>query len=182
MKIRAPWRRACEQWADRLDRFIDILLALMLAAMALAVFYQVLGRYVIGRAPAWSEELARFLLLFMTLLGCVSALRAGSHICVTAVFDSASPRVRHALFWLRDLALGAVLVLTAWQGYGFAELNLTQSSPAFEIPMAVPNASLPISALLMLLQLVLARLSGRPVPVASGEGEPAIRDEERLAS
>lgn len=177
MKDRADWRIACENGAERIDRIIDVLLALMLATMALAVFYQVVGRYVFGRAPAWSEESARFLLLFVTMLGGVSALRAGGHISVTMLFDSASPAWRHRLFWLRDLALAAVLIGATWQGIGFADLNGAQASPAFEIPMAIPYAALPLGAGLMLLQLVLARLSGRPAPVASGEGEPAITDD-----
>jgi hypothetical protein len=33
------------------------------------LFYQVFGRYVIGRAPAWTEEVARMLVLWMTMLG-----------------------------------------------------------------------------------------------------------------
>ncbi len=177
MKDRTGWQLSCERGADRIDRIIDVLLALMLATMALAVFYQVVGRYVIGRAPAWSEEIARFLLLFVTMLGGVSALRPGSHISVTMLFDSASAPWRHRLFWLRDLALGAVLIGATWQGIAFAELNATQASPAFEIPMAIPYVALPLGAGLMLAQLVLARLSGRPAPVASGEGEPAITDE-----
>lgn len=174
---RTPRQQALERWADRIDRLVDALLAVMLAAMALAVFYQVVGRYVLGRAPAWSEELARFLLLFVTMLGCASALRPGAHISVTMLFDSASPAWRHRLFWLRDLALAVVLGVVTWQGLGFAELNGTQASPAFEIPMAYPYLALPLGAGLMLVQLVLARLSGRPAPVASGEGEPAITDD-----
>ena len=110
MSDRADWRIACERAADRIDRVIDVLLGVMLATMALAVFYQVVGRYVIGRAPAWSEELARFLLLFVTMVGGVSALRAGGHISVTMLFDSASAAWRHRLFWLRDFALAAVLI------------------------------------------------------------------------
>ena len=168
---------AAGRWATRLERGIDVLLALMLAAMTITVFYQVFGRYVIGRAPTWSEELARFLLLAVTMLGTVSALRSGSHISVTVLFDSASPRTRHLLFWARDIALAAVLILLTWQGIAFAELNAPQASTAFEISMAWPYSLLPLAAALMLLQLVLARLSGRPAPVSSGEGDTMIVDE-----
>jgi TRAP-type C4-dicarboxylate transport system permease small subunit len=168
--------RWAANWAGRIERTIDVLIALMLGVMTLTVFYQVFGRYVIGRAPAWSEELARFLLLFVVLLGTVSALRSGSHISVTMLFDGASAGTKHVLFWLRDLALGAVLAMVAWQGALFAQINGAQASPAFEIPMAVPYASLPLAAALMLVQLVLSRLAGRPVPVSSGEGDTMITD------
>lgn len=167
------WAATLAGW---IERAIDFLIALLLAVMTVTVFYQVFGRYVLGRAPAWSEELARFLLLFVVLLGTVSALRSGSHISVTMLFDGASAGTKHVLFWLRDLALGTVLALVAWQGALFADINGTQASPAFEIPMAIPYASLPLAATLMLAQLVLARLGGRPVPVSSGEGDTMITD------
>jgi TRAP-type transport system small permease protein len=162
-------RQFAARWASRLEVALDFLLGLMVAVMALAVFYQVFGRYVIGRAPAWSEELARFLLLWLVLLGAAAALRSGGHISVTALFDDASAARRRVLFCLRDLLLGAILLLLAWQGYLFAALNGIQASPVFEIPMAVPYAALPISALLTFVQLLLARLSGQPAAVSTGE-------------
>ncbi len=160
-----------QHWARRIERTLDVLLGLMVAAMVCAVFYQVFGRYVLGRAPAWSEELARFLLLYLVLVGAASALRSGSHISVTMLFDDASEGRRRVLFWLRDLVLGAVLVLMVWQGIGFALLNDGQGSPAFEIPMSWPYAALPLGAALMLVQLVLSRLAGEPVPVSSSDGD-----------
>lgn len=168
----APGARAeplAAAWARRLEHGLDIALGAMVAVMVLAVFYQVFGRYVIGRAPAWSEELARFLLLWLVLLGAAAALRTGGHISVTALYDDAPPARRAGLLWLRDLVLAAILVLVAWQGWLFAELNATQASPAFEIPMSVPYAALPVGAALTLVQLVLARLAGQPAAVSTGE-------------
>lgn len=151
---------AAARWAARIEQWLDALLGLMVAVMVLAVFYQVFGRYVIGRAPAWSEELARFLLLYMVLLGSAAALREDGHIAVTALYDNASAARRRRLGAVRDLLLALILAGVAWQGWLFAELNATQASPAFEIPMAVPYAALPLSAVLMLLQLLLTRLAG----------------------
>ena len=48
-------------WAVRIEKTLDILLGLMLLALALSLFYQVFGRYVIGKAPGWTEEVARML-------------------------------------------------------------------------------------------------------------------------
>jgi TRAP-type C4-dicarboxylate transport system permease small subunit len=127
----------CERGAARIDRIIDVLLALMLATMALAVFYRWSGATSSVGRPRGPRN--SFLLLFVTMLGGVSAL-----LSVTMLFDSASGR--HRLFWLRDIALGAVLIGATWQGIAFAELNATQASPAFEIPMAIPYVALPLPA------------------------------------
>ena len=52
-------------WAVRIEKVLDTLLGLMLLAVAATLFYQVFGRYVVGRAPAWTEEVARMLVAWM---------------------------------------------------------------------------------------------------------------------
>jgi TRAP-type C4-dicarboxylate transport system permease small subunit len=105
------------------------------------------------------------------LIAASVVLLMGAAACLLPVAN----RVRVA-FGLVSQTLATVLVLMAWQGALFAQINGAQSSPAFEIPMAIPYASLPLCAVLMLVQLVLARLSGTPAPVSSGEGDTMISD------
>ena len=66
----------------RIERLLDVVLGLMLLTLALALFYQVFGRYVIGRAPAWTEEVARMLVAWMAMLGTGACLRNGGHVAV----------------------------------------------------------------------------------------------------
>ena len=61
----------------RLEKLLDTVLGLMLLVVALVLFYQVFGRYVIGRAPGWTEEVARMLVAWMAMLGAAACLRGG---------------------------------------------------------------------------------------------------------
>jgi TRAP-type C4-dicarboxylate transport system permease small subunit len=129
----------------------------------------VFGRYVLSRAPSWSEELARYLMVWLTMLGAAAVLRSGSHISVTVLTDALPPRALRVVLALRDTAMVAASGVLAWWGMLFAKLNGAQESAAMEIPMTVPYAALPAGAALILLFVLLARLTRGPFPATAGE-------------
>jgi hypothetical protein len=100
VEVRPP--NAAIALAIRIERSLDVILGLMLLALVLSLFYQVFGRYVIGRAPGWTEEVARMLVAWMAMLGTGACLRNGGHIAVGVLINSVSPRlrllIRHDLF------------------------------------------------------------------------------------
>jgi len=154
-------------WAVRIERVLDVVLGLMLLAVAMSLFYQVFGRYVIGRAPAWTEEVARMLVAWMAMLGTAACLRSGGHIAVGALVDAVSPKVRAVLLALRDAAMMATAGVLGWAGFRFAEMNGVQESAALEIPMSIPYSAMSVGAVLMAIVLALARLGGETPPVDS---------------
>ncbi|MFO1288263.1 MAG: TRAP transporter small permease [Rubrivivax sp.] len=167
-----PRRAWAATLARRIEGALDVLLGAATLVMVVSMCWQVIGRYVFSHAPGWSEELARFLMLWMTMLGAAAALRSGSHISVTSLVDTLGPRARAVALALRDAALVAVAGLLAWQGFLYARLNGAQESAALEIPMTVPYAALPAGGVLIVVMVLLARLLGQPFPTqAVNEGE-----------
>jgi TRAP-type C4-dicarboxylate transport system permease small subunit len=150
--------------ARRIEAVLNAVIGLLLALITVSLIYQVFGRYVIGRAPAWSEEVARMMIVWLTMLGAGACLRGGTHIAVTVLVNALPPGPRQIVLWLRDFAILAAVGVLTWAGVRYAELNATQDSPALEIPMSFVYASLPIGAALIALQLVLSRI-GREPPV-----------------
>jgi TRAP-type C4-dicarboxylate transport system permease small subunit len=155
--------------ATMLERLLDGLIGVALVVMVCAMAYQVFGRYVLGHAPSWSEELARYLMVWMTMLGSAAVLRSSGHISVTTVTDRLPPAALAVVLALRDAALVATSGVLAWWGVLFAGLNAAQQSAAMEIPMTVPYAALPVGATLIILLVVLTRLSGRTFDAGAGE-------------
>lgn len=153
------WARRC---ATVLERTIDVLTGAAVAIMAMVIAYQVFGRYVLDRSPSWSEEIARYLLVWLTMLGSAAVLRGGGHIAVTTLIDMLPAAPRRVAIALRDALLVCVCGILGWWGLGFARLNATQESPAMEIPMSIPYAALPVGASLIVLLVLLARLAGSP--------------------
>ena len=154
-------------WAVRIEKTLNILLGLMLLALALSLFYQVFGRYVIGKAPGWTEEVARMLVAWMAMLGAAACLRDGGHIAVGALVNAVPPSVRSWLLAVRDLCIMTTAAVLGWSGARFADMNATQDSPALEISMAIPYSAMGIGAVLLALMLTLARMGGGTPPVDS---------------
>ena len=151
---------AAARLAGRIEGVLDALLGALLALITAALIWQIFGRYVIGRAPGWSEEVARMAIVWLTMLGTAACLRGGGHIAVTVLVYAVGPRTRAALLWARDACiLGAAGVL-AWSGARYAMLNHSQDSPALEIPMSFAYSSLAVGAVLLALQLMLSRIGG----------------------
>lgn len=150
--------------ARRIERVLDALIAALLAVITASLVYQVFGRYALGRAPGWSEEVARMLIVWLTMIGSAACLRGGSHIAIGVLVNALPERGRAVVLWLRDLAVLVTAGVLAWSGARYAGLNAAQDSPALEIPMSIAYASLFVGALLIALQLTLSRIGGeKPV-------------------
>jgi TRAP-type transport system small permease protein len=156
-------------FALKLERLMDAMMAVALAIMVTTISYQVFGRYVLGKAPAWTEELTRFLLIWMTMLGSAASLRHGGHITVTFLVEMLNPFWQAIFLIIRDVFLVAVSGIFMYFGLKFAMLNGAQESAALEIPMMIPYAALPACGFLILLIVGVTRWARSPIDVAQGE-------------
>jgi TRAP-type C4-dicarboxylate transport system permease small subunit len=128
------------------------------AAMSSIVFLQVFFRFVIYIPFPWSEEGARYLMIWMGMVGAATAMRYGRHIGVTVLIERLPPRVCRFLSPFTDLAMVAFLVVMAKEGFRLAVENAVQYSPAMNLPMLVPYLAIPIGAALMILEITASRL------------------------
>lgn len=165
-----PPARRLEAVAGAIEKVLDAVLALMLLMLVATIVYQVFGRYVLNHAPRWSEELARFLMVWIALLGSAAVLRQNGHITVSVLVDALPPRARQIALAMRDAAVLLVVYILVAYGLDFALLFGRQLSPSFEVPMTLPYSALPIGGALIGLMVVLARLTESPY--ARGEFVP----------
>jgi len=86
--------------------------------LAVNVFYQFFTRYALNDSAAWTEEIARYLLISMVFVGVAAAVRTGRHIHVDLVYRLVPPRAGRVLSTLVDVVriafFGFATVLT-WQ-------------------------------------------------------------------
>jgi TRAP-type C4-dicarboxylate transport system permease small subunit len=86
--------------------------------LAVNVFYQFFTRYALNNSAAWTEEIARYLLISMVFVGVAAAVRTGRHIHVDLVYRLVPPRVGRALSTLVDIvriAFFAFATVLTWQ-------------------------------------------------------------------
>jgi TRAP-type C4-dicarboxylate transport system permease small subunit len=138
-----------------LRRTIQIVIMVMFAALIVTVFYQVLGRYLFNAPPSWSEELARFLQVWIALLASALCIQQGMHLGVDYLLYAVPPRGRAVLEALVHVMVSGFLLLLLVQGGKILDVAGVQSSPAMGINMWYAYLAVPVGAVLMLLESVL---------------------------
>lgn len=139
---------------DVLDRLFRGLLATLMGLLVLSVSWQILSRYLLAEPSSWTEELARFLLVWIGVLGASYAYREKMHLGI----DLLSQRLHGVRAVLLELVVNLVVMVFAVAvmivgGYRLVAMTweLNQISPALGIPMAWVYAVVPLSGLLIVL-------------------------------
>ena len=135
----------------RLNRWLIILI---LAAMALMVFANVLLRFLTDHSILWVEEVSRYLMIWLTFLGAGLVLRYGGHIGIDTLQDAApraAPVIRAVIFVLLLGFFGFMV----WVGTRYAMRTWTQTTPVMEIPVGFVYLAMPIGFALLIIHLLL---------------------------
>ncbi len=130
-------------------------IALLGVAMTLIILLQVFFRFVVYVPFPWSEECARFLMIWMAMFGSVIALRQGRHIGVRVLVERLPSGV-YDNFAVPLVQVVMIIMLGILGGYGYdlATRNAQQLSPAMEISMLYPYLAVPVGAFMMILDIV----------------------------
>ena len=161
-----------------LQKVENFILASSFVVMTLSAFLQVVNRNLIGAGISWFEELARYCMVYMALLGTEVGLRDGTQIAITAVVDKFKGRGRKivAIFGkLVVVAFSATVFIHSWNPI-MKQIRFGQLSPGLEIPMWIPYAALPLSfGIITVVQFstvvaLIADLFSKPAPGAAEGG------------
>lgn len=136
------------------ETFCKWMLILLGVIMTILILLQIFFRFVIYIPFPWSEECARYLMIWMGMLGSVAALQRGRHIGVTFLMEKLPALPRQGAALLVQLLMIGFLSVLLWQGIEFAMFNQEQLSPAMELSMLVPYGSVPVGAAMMILVII----------------------------
>lgn len=123
-------------------------------AMTIIILIQIFFRFVIYRPVPWSEEAARYLMIWMGMLGSVVALNRGRHIGVTALVDLLPVPVSNIAGIFVRITMACFLGLIGFEGFRLAFFNYPQLSAAMEISMMIPYLAIPVGASMMIIDLI----------------------------
>lgn len=142
-----------------LTRGIGLLANLLLVGMLVVIGWQVVARFLLGAPTMWAEELGRYLLVAVTMLGSAILIEKNDHIAIETFVEMLPERPRIALAWLRDAISLTICGLIAWYGWTLVGIGARQSSTGMPIKMSLPYLAIPVGAALMALILVLGRIN-----------------------
>ncbi len=122
---------------------------LLVALITVVVVAQVFWRYVLNDALAWSEETAKFLMVWMVFAGAPIALSAGGLASVDALPNALPRRAQQALYGVIFLSVLSFLLVLIWQGYWFARNAEVQVTPTTGVSMMYVFMAMPAGGVMM---------------------------------
>ncbi len=121
---------------------VEIIIALQAATLSVIVMLQVIFRYVLNNPLAWTEEMARFLLIWIVLLGAAIGIKRKSHFSLDIVTKKFSQTAQDRLQFATDVFLFVLIFdVMVYNGVYLTNLTLRQISPALHIPMSYVYSS-----------------------------------------
>ncbi|HKJ68351.1 MAG TPA: TRAP transporter small permease [bacterium] len=135
------------------DSFLKWFVIVVMAANVINVLWQVFTRFVLGNPSSWTEELARYLLIWVALLGAAYTHRIKGHIAIDVIANkfTGNARLYSRMFIQFCVFLFALIVMLLG---GTALVNLTlslgQVSAALQVKMGYVYSVIPISGLLIM--------------------------------
>jgi TRAP-type C4-dicarboxylate transport system permease small subunit len=159
--------RAATAKLDRISAFLNAIAlwgaVAAVAALVLIAGWQAAARYVLDQPPSWTEEMARFLMVWAGLLGASCAFRANAD---PSLFPAArqrtdgmgrilgAVRALGALVFVTPILWYCVFGLNGRVGSGYIARNARQMAETVDVPMSVFAMAIPIGFGLILVHLL----------------------------
>ncbi|KUL92633.1 hypothetical protein DK26_28040 [Bosea sp. WAO] len=141
------------------------LLVLLFVAMTLTCTAQVVWRYVFGDPLIWSEELARYLFIWIGYLSAWVAWKHRAHIALDAVNYLDAPALSAAVGRLVEVLVLGFCLYTLWSSFTIVSITHGQPSAVLEIPMSLVYSGYSAMAALIALDIVFGWLAANRAPV-----------------
>jgi len=139
----------------------SIVVAALTAVMCVVVLLGVFTRYVLNDALPWTEEAARFALLWMSWLGGGLAVRRGAHIAAEFLIDLMRSDLRAIVVFVGRVAVIFFLGICVYYGFVLFQRVSFQSTVALGVSMQLPYAAVPVGSLLMIYHILVV-MAGVP--------------------
>ena len=161
-------------------RALEKLVMTILAVMVLLVFTNVVLRYGFNSGITLSDELSRFLFVWLIFIGAFLTMRDNAHLGVNGAVKALPPRWKVGVKIFGDALTLICCILLAYGTVGHILDNMDNFSPVGGIPLGIVYVScliccIGVSALLIhsIFELVTGRVSGEALFTSEGESDLA---------
>lgn len=144
----------------KVNKIMDGVSVLCMVLILLLVVVQVGMRYLFNSPLTWSEEMAVFVMIWLTFIGSLICMRDKEHIEVTILVDYLPRPLQRIVVAFSRLASVFFLLVVAYYGFELVMENMTVTSPANKISMGLVYTIIPLSSLGMVFYLVKAIAKG----------------------
>ena len=135
------------------DHALQWLLVALMSLMVANVLWQVASRFLLNNPSSFTEEVARYLLVWVGLLGGAYAVGKRIHLAIDLLPSKLEGRRKKILELFIELCIfvfAALVLLGGGAGLVWLTLDLGQTSAALQIPLGFVYLVLPLSGILMM--------------------------------
>lgn len=143
--------RKCRKIFNRVEDLLTIGITVLLVVV---VFLQVVFRYFFNSPLAWSEELARYVFIWLVYISAAVVLRDDSHMSMDFFVTRMSEKFRVFVDIMTKILISIFMIICIVQSITLIRITLPQISPSLSIPMGLIYLALPVSFVLMLLDFL----------------------------
>lgn len=143
-----------------LDALLEKVAIASFGALVLLTLFSVLSRFLLKLPISFSEEVGRFLFIWMSYLGAAITMRKNEHIKLDLFLGKLSPRAYAILQAVVFTLIAVFCIVLGWEGTSLLQVAFMQTAPVSRIPLGVVYAIIPFSALCMALYSILHAVTG----------------------
>jgi len=138
---------------NKVNKILEWFMISIFALLVLDVLFQVFSRYILGTSFTWTEELARFSLIWMTVIGAAYLNAKKEHLSMDFLYDKlseANKRKASLLIEFFVFLFALIVMVIGGLNLVYTTLHLEQLSGTLRIPLGYVYAVMPFSGLLIM--------------------------------
>lgn len=137
---------------EGINKVVHIVLIALMVVLVVSVFCQITLRF-FNYSIAWTEELSRYSMIWMTFLGAAYALAKRAHIRMEFFVDRTAGILKQVLIVLAAAVCLVFFVLMVVKGYELSMRVMDQPSAVLQVPMGIVYSVIPISGVILVVNL-----------------------------
>lgn len=163
---------------NALNHFEEAAIVFLFAVMVVVIFVQVIMRYVFNNSLYWSEELGKFIFVWISWLGISLGERYGEHIKITMLVDRLPYRLAQIVNIVSEIIVIGICAVTLYYGVTLVQSQATTHYAGIKISVSWGYAAVVLGCALMIIRSIAGTvksvkllLNGKPEEIASAEQE-----------
>ena len=142
---------ALERISRSVNHWVEYVLFGLGFAMSVVVAVQVFFRYALNHSLFWSEELARYLLVWLTFLGASVAYRRNIHPGIDIVYARMPASIQRTISIFIHFISAVLFGVMIFYGIQFSYFVRLQISPALYLPKWIVFSIIPLSGIIFMI-------------------------------
>jgi len=143
-------RYVLKKFDEILFRLLCWVCGILMFAMMGIIFSQVVARYGFHHSLTWSEEVGRYIFVWISFLGMAAAFKAGAHVALDLLVKYLQGVSRKTLELVNSVLIVLLSSAILYSGMKLFFLGMRQKSPALKLPMHWVYIVVPVSGTILL--------------------------------